>query len=469
MDDEGIGNRMPTSTRTDRFWSYLVWPLLWPFLLAQAVLVLLCLVLGLFLWLAMPDPVSWAASGWLLVALLIGTTLTTTAFLLQLRHRMREYEGQANDGLRRVERHLLAAGRVLPPWLGLPAQPVAGDVSPGERLDHLQDSAAQLQACLHEMPSVVGLMASASRPSLLLHHEQIVNANLAMEKLLGKSIEALRGCDALHYCQAHHGPDGSLQEMSLRDVEGSWHRLSVERLEAPPYQLLRFMPTSERLPQLGNLVASRERAREDSRLKSRYLALLQRELEPLLDELAGNLEVARSGFNDKRLAILHDRMADISLLVSSLVDDGERPTSHEEHLANPVVTLRVLVVDDGPVNRMLAGQVLEEQGCIVTSVASGHEALEQQQRQPFDLVLLDIYMPDMSGLEVARRWRDQEARQQAERAVLVALTANASEVDQESFLDSGMDDYLAKPYGPKALVQLLRQWHPGNHEEKTPQ
>ncbi len=460
---------MPTSTRKDRFWSYLVWPLLWPLLLAQAVLVLLCLVVGLFLWLAMPDPASWAASGWLLAALLIGTTLTTTAFLLQLRHRMREYEGLANDGLRQVERHLYSAGRVLPPWLGLPPQPVVGDVSPGERLDHLQDSAAQLQACLNEMPSVPGLMASVSRPALLLYHEQIVNANLAMEKLLGESIETLRGRDAQHYCQDHRGPEGTLQEMSLRDAEGRWHRLGVEVLEAPPYQLLRFTSTLERLPQLGNLVASRERAREDSRLKSRYLALLQRELEPLLAELAGNRDNAMGDLDNGRLAVLRDRMADISLLVSSLVDEGERLTSIEER-ASPAEALHVLVVDDGPVNRMLASQVLEGQGCIVTSVASGCEALEQQRHHLFDLVLLDIYMPDMNGLEVARRWRDQEARQpQPRRAVLVALTANASEEDQKCFLDSGMDDYLAKPYGPKALVQLLRQWHPGNDEEKTPQ
>nr|WP_255777278.1 response regulator [Halomonas desiderata] len=123
--------------------------------------------------------------------------------------------------------------------------------------------------------------------------------------------------------------------------------------------------------------------------------------------------------------------------------------------------LRVLVVDDGPVNRMLASQLLEAQGLRVDSVASGPEALEQQQRLFYDLVLMDIFMPDMDGIEAARRWREQETlAPEAGRSILVALTANATDSDRQRFVEAGMDDYLAKPYGPRELIDLLRQWRP---------
>ncbi|QHC50933.1 hypothetical protein EKK97_16960 [Billgrantia tianxiuensis] len=105
-------------TRKDRFWSHLIWPLLWPLLLVQAALVLLCLLVGGVLWVATPDPTSWAESAWLLLALLVGTALTVSAFLLQLRHRMHECENQIESRLGRVERLLQESEQLLPRWLG---------------------------------------------------------------------------------------------------------------------------------------------------------------------------------------------------------------------------------------------------------------------------------------------------------------------------------------------------------------
>nr|WP_267955358.1 response regulator [Halomonas ethanolica] len=156
------------------------------------------------------------------------------------------------------------------------------------------------------------------------------------------------------------------------------------------------------------------------------------------------------------------------LLINSLA--GERgellPPTSVGQAAEP---LRVLVVDDGPVNRMLASQLLEAQGLRVDSVASGPEALEQQQRLFYDLVLMDIFMPDMDGIEAARRWREQEALgPEAGRSILVALTANATDSDRQRFVEAGMDDYLAKPYGPRELIDMLRQWRPDAFQDVAP-
>lgn len=112
-------------------------------------------------------------------------------------------------------------------------------------------------------------------------------------------------------------------------------------------------------------------------------------------------------------------------------------------------------------NLTLARQVLEQQGASVETVTTGNQALECLAREPFDLVLMDIFMPDLDGMETSRRWRDLEASLwHGRRSVLIALTANANEADQQRFLEAGMDDYLAKPYRPQALVDRVIHWLP---------
>ncbi|WP_165789540.1 response regulator [Billgrantia endophytica] len=460
------GMMMP-ATRKEYLWPRLVWPLLWPLLLAQLLLVLLCLAVGLFLWQATPDPTSWAASGWLLLTLLAGTTLTTTAFLLQLRHRLRDCEAHVDNGLRRLERLLFEADQALPRWREPPMATVSATDSALDRLNRLQSRVGQLQARLRRVPDLAGLLMSTSRPALLLYQGDIVGTNLVMEQLLGKGGGSLNGKPPAAWLRAQRPPDGKPGEMQVLDAEGNWRQLLVECLETGEYELLLFEDPHERLPQLGGLVAARERAREESRLKSRYLTLLQRELEPLLADLTRELENAATHIDSRHLVELRERMADVMLLVSSLAGNGENlEMPNELLLVSREVPLRVLVVDDGPVNRMLASQVLEAQGFSVDSVASGQESLERRHQKTYDLVLMDIFMPGMDGVEAARRWRELETRDpEGTRSILVALTANATESDRRRFRDAGMDDYLAKPYGPRALIDLLRHWRPDAFEE----
>src|SRR5699024_10890324 len=199
---------------------------------------------------------------------------------------------------------------------------------------------------------------------------------------------------------------------------------------------------------------SRERAREDSRLKSRYLALLQRELEPLLAELDQNMQNADPGEAMQSWPRLREQLADLQILATSLAD---APGTRQRRAAQ----LRVLVVDDGPVSRMLTSQILQEQGIQVDCVASGAEALERQRqrsrRKPSDLGLVALSTPGTGGVEPPRRWRAREARNSGiGRTPLVARTANATEHDRRRFVRAGMDDYLAKPYGPRQLIELVR-------------
>ncbi len=117
---------------------------------------------------------------------------------------------------------------------------------------------------------------------------------------------------------------------------------------------------------------------------------------------------------------------------------------------------RILVVDDGPVNAMLASSVLEKSGYQVDVAASGAEALVLGLKHQYDLVLMDIFMPEMDGIETTRQWR--LLSEVHARVPVIALTANARELEYKRFLTQGIDDYLAKPYRPSELRELVQRW-----------
>ncbi|MCB9877761.1 MAG: response regulator [Planctomycetes bacterium] len=103
---------------------------------------------------------------------------------------------------------------------------------------------------------------------------------------------------------------------------------------------------------------------------------------------------------------------------------------------------RVLVVDDNTINLKVAVRMLEVLGCDVASASGAAQALELTAREQFDLVLMDMHMPDMDGIEATRRICDRDA---AARPAIVALTANVMQGDRERCLEAGMDGYLSKP------------------------
>lgn len=123
--------------------------------------------------------------------------------------------------------------------------------------------------------------------------------------------------------------------------------------------------------------------------------------------------------------------------------------------------VRILVVDDGPVNAMLARTVLGRQGLTVDTVSSGEEALTARTQHFYALVFMDIFMPGMDGVSVTQYWREREVVAGSDRrSVIIALTANASETDRERFFSAGLDDYLGKPYRPQALIDKVHMWLP---------
>ncbi|MEO9137045.1 MAG: GAF domain-containing protein, partial [Casimicrobiaceae bacterium] len=115
--------------------------------------------------------------------------------------------------------------------------------------------------------------------------------------------------------------------------------------------------------------------------------------------------------------------------------------------------LRILLAEDNVVNQKLAMRILQQMGYRADLASNGIEAVECVQRQTYDVILMDVQMPEMDGLEASRRITAQW--QPRERPRIVAMTANAMQGDREMCIDAGMDDYLTKPIRVDQLVEAL--------------
>jgi CheY-like chemotaxis protein len=123
----------------------------------------------------------------------------------------------------------------------------------------------------------------------------------------------------------------------------------------------------------------------------------------------------------------------------------------------PLSSLRILLAEDNVSSQKVAIQMLKKMGCKADAVANGIEALQALERQNYDLVLMDLRMPEMGGLEATRvirqRWPEKGP-------AIVAVTAYALQGDREKCIEAGMDDYISKPIKMNELAYVLRKYQP---------
>lgn len=137
--------------------------------------------------------------------------------------------------------------------------------------------------------------------------------------------------------------------------------------------------------------------------------------------------------------------------------DDDRIETRPAH----VPAMRVLLAEDGVVNQRVATGFLEMRGHQVFVANNGKEALAALQREPFDLVLMDVHMPEMDGLEATRTIRRSE-QGTGQHLRIIALTASAMTGDRENCLAAGMDAYLSKPFNANDLFRAVEQGAPAS-------
>jgi diguanylate cyclase (GGDEF)-like protein len=135
------------------------------------------------------------------------------------------------------------------------------------------------------------------------------------------------------------------------------------------------------------------------------------------------------------------------------------------------ISARILLAEDNPSSQQLIMLILKKLGFYAHAVSNGREAVETLEREPFDLVLMDMQMPEMDGLEATRIIRKRERESSSQKSEdrnpksslhipIIALTAYPVPDDKERCLEAGVDDYLTKPVSPTMLVDILKKWLP---------
>lgn len=140
---------------------------------------------------------------------------------------------------------------------------------------------------------------------------------------------------------------------------------------------------------------------------------------------------------------------------------SSRPQSDPPQAAVGAGAIRVLLVEDNPVNQAVAMGILRKLGLELEMASDGQKALECLSKSPFHLVFMDCQMPVMDGYEATRRIRDPSTDVLNHSIPIVAVTANALKGDREKCLECGMDDYLPKPVTRDGFEQALTKWIPG--------
>ena len=119
--------------------------------------------------------------------------------------------------------------------------------------------------------------------------------------------------------------------------------------------------------------------------------------------------------------------------------------------------MRILLAEDNAINQEIALELLSLLGYNTDLATNGREAVDAALNQDYNLILMDIQMPEMDGFEATRQIR-ASGKLGVERMPIIAMTANAMESDKEKCMRAGMNDHIAKPINPELLYKTLRHW-----------
>ena len=176
-------------------------------------------------------------------------------------------------------------------------------------------------------------------------------------------------------------------------------------------------------------------------------------------------EIGFSGYTVK--PVRHEELKGVLSQALAETDAFQQPiaTRHTAREALPDFAhckARILLAEDNITNQQVALGMLKKLGLSADAVADGREAVEALKNLPYDLVLMDVQMPEMDGLTATREIRNSKF--ETRNVPIIAMTAHAMEGDKERCLEAGMNDYVAKPVSSQALAEALEKWLPKESE-----
>ena len=191
-----------------------------------------------------------------------------------------------------------------------------------------------------------------------------------------------------------------------------------------------------------------ERIREEPKLAQLPLLILTSAGRPEDAERNKRLRIERILTKPVKQSDLLDAMAET-------LDAAEAQTEPAEVIYTPQQTYHILLAEDGLVNQRVAMELLQQRGHQVTVAADGHEALATLAANHFDLILMDVSMPEMDGYEATAAIRAHEAESDAAPMPIIAMTAHVMKGDRERCLEAGMNEYIPKPIRARRLYEMI--------------
>jgi PAS domain S-box-containing protein len=276
------------------------------------------------------------------------------------------------------------------------------------------------------MPSAPRPFIAVARPQLRGKRVLIVDNNETSRRILStlaakwemQAVVEESGANALARLREPNGIDFALLDMQMPEMDGVMLAEEIRRL-----------PGLEPLPLILLSSIGRQPAADQPGL---FAAVLTKPIKP---------------------SQLFDAIAKV---FGSVSREGAQATEAPTPAPSPVQTERILVAEDNPVNQKVALHMLARLGYRADTAANGLEVLAALERQDYDVILMDVQMPEMDGLEATRRIRASQSAQKV-RPWIVALTANAMEGDRELSTEAGMDDYITKPIKASELAAALQR------------
>jgi PAS domain S-box-containing protein len=239
-------------------------------------------------------------------------------------------------------------------------------------------------------------------------------------------------------------------QMRATTVESADAALASLRKAADEGNPFHLLLTDALMPQTDGFNLAQQVAR-DERLRRLKMILLTSAGAPAIKGRAANMLAAKLAKPVKQSDLLDAIVTAFATTVSSRRQRGKETQRSADQPARP---LRVLVAEDNPTNQALVAALLKQKGHRVTIVGNGRLAADRAVLEPFDLVLMDVQMPEMGGLEATGLIRDHE-RTTGGHVPIVALTARAMAGDREQCLAAGMDAYVPKPLRAEELFAAI--------------